>query len=297
MTRPDSGLIQKPGLAKPAGLRRCGAAVGRTAAITLPHPVGGPSGTPRAPAPVDLVSIPGPWPVLEAGVLVLLLVGLTAGMSLLAGTVLGFLLGAGLLPGPAAGWRSLAEAPILLVAQGGMLLILVRRMAGRHGMGPDALGLSPGRSGGLVREGAVSGAGLWAMVSCASLFLVATGILVPEDLPALAASNPWLAMALRLPLSLVLAPLTEEILFRGFLYGALRRRMGPEMAAALSAGIFFLLHLGTGRGLPWSIFSLGLLLARLYETRRSLLPCVAAHAAYNGCVEAAGAVLVLARAL
>jgi uncharacterized protein len=80
------------------------------------------------------------------------------------------------------------------------------------------------------------------------------------------------------------APLSEEIFFRGFMFGGLRRRL-PMWAAALIAGaVFGLLHY-TGPdsiGVVPQLAVLGVLLAWLYERTGSLWPPIILHVANNG---------------
>jgi membrane protease YdiL (CAAX protease family) len=82
----------------------------------------------------------------------------------------------------------------------------------------------------------------------------------------------------------VCAPIGEEILFRGFLYQGLRRRFPVMRAALISAGAFAFVHVYPLRILP--IFVSGVLLALLYERRRSLLASITAHATLNAIVVA-----------
>lgn len=79
----------------------------------------------------------------------------------------------------------------------------------------------------------------------------------------------------------VVAPLAEELFFRGFLFGALRRR-GLVVAAGVSGLAFGLAHLGgspVGFIVPLAL--LGILLALLYERTGSLYPPIALHALNN----------------
>jgi membrane protease YdiL (CAAX protease family) len=76
----------------------------------------------------------------------------------------------------------------------------------------------------------------------------------------------------------VVAPITEEIIFRGFVYPTLRRYAGPLGSIAVSAVVFALLHEATAF-LP--ILVIGGLLAFLYERTGSLVAPVAAHATNN----------------
>lgn len=73
-------------------------------------------------------------------------------------------------------------------------------------------------------------------------------------------------------------PIAEEIFFRGFLYGTLRR-WGIPLAAALSALLFAAVHSQIIHFLP--IFLLGVIMAVLFERTRSLIPPVMVHAVNN----------------
>ena len=92
--------------------------------------------------------------------------------------------------------------------------------------------------------------------------------------------------------SCVVAPVVEELLFRGVLYGTLRIRLGPLPATLASAALFALAH---GYGLVGfaSVFVSGVLWALAYERTRSVLPGMLAHAAGN--VQATAIVLAILR--
>lgn len=77
----------------------------------------------------------------------------------------------------------------------------------------------------------------------------------------------------------VAAPFTEEIFFRGFVYGGLRGRIGVVGAMIVSAAFFTALHFTLELFLP--IFILGLFLTWLYEYTGSLYPGMFLHAANN----------------
>jgi len=87
--------------------------------------------------------------------------------------------------------------------------------------------------------------------------------------------HPWL-LALG---AIVIAPLAEEIFFRGFVFAGLRERLGWVKAGLISAALFSLLHLQPVQIVP--IFVLGFLFALIYEKSRSLWPAIAMHAAIN----------------
>lgn len=79
-------------------------------------------------------------------------------------------------------------------------------------------------------------------------------------------------------------PIVEEIFFRGFLYGAVRKRIGVIAAAFLTGAVFSLLHTNIAGFLP--IMTLGVLLAYLYETTGSLVASMTVHVAHNSIIVA-----------
>jgi CAAX protease family protein len=78
----------------------------------------------------------------------------------------------------------------------------------------------------------------------------------------------------------VWAPIIEELVFRGLLYGTLRTRLGVWPAAFLSAALFALPH-GYAVAGSLSVLMSGVLWALAYERTRSLLPGLFAHCANN----------------
>ncbi len=81
----------------------------------------------------------------------------------------------------------------------------------------------------------------------------------------------------------VLAPLFEEIIFRGIVFSALRAKFGLSVSLIGSAGIFALAH-GYGPIAFLSVFWSGILWAWLYERTGSIVPGMCAHAINNGLV-------------
>ncbi len=77
----------------------------------------------------------------------------------------------------------------------------------------------------------------------------------------------------------VLAPLVEEIFFRGFLFQGLRARYGWISGMLLSSGIFAIAHLDPVSLIP--TFILGNLLAYLYHRSNSVWPGVILHMTVN----------------
>lgn len=77
----------------------------------------------------------------------------------------------------------------------------------------------------------------------------------------------------------VLVPLTEEIVFRGVLYGWLRKHMGVPLALLVSAVAFGSIHSGVATAVAAGI--MGLILAVSYEYSKSLWVPVVLHALNN----------------
>jgi membrane protease YdiL (CAAX protease family) len=77
----------------------------------------------------------------------------------------------------------------------------------------------------------------------------------------------------------VLAPLVEEIFFRGFLFQGFRQKYGWVNAMLMSSGIFAIAHLDLVSLVP--TFILGSLLAYLYHRSNSILPGVILHVLVN----------------
>ena len=87
--------------------------------------------------------------------------------------------------------------------------------------------------------------------------------------------------ALYFVLVCVIAPVAEEIIFRGFIYGGLRRYFAPGGAALVSALAFTGAHLPTPSVGALLVVALGVALALLYENTRSIVPGILVHALHN----------------
>lgn len=79
---------------------------------------------------------------------------------------------------------------------------------------------------------------------------------------------------------IVLAPVLEEIVFRGLLFATLRRGLPFGAAAITSALVFALGHGYGGAGLA-SVFWMGVVLAWVYEKTGSVVPGMIVHGASN----------------
>jgi hypothetical protein len=84
----------------------------------------------------------------------------------------------------------------------------------------------------------------------------------------------------------ILAPLIEETLFRGFLQTYIRRHLGPKQAILITSVCFSLFHYSSGQGLGnisiiISLFVLSLFLGFLYEKQGSILASMVLHGSFN----------------
>jgi uncharacterized protein len=88
-----------------------------------------------------------------------------------------------------------------------------------------------------------------------------------------------------LPLQVLLivfaAPISEEVCFRGMLFGGLRERMPRIGAALLSGAIFGGLHALTGVSAVPPLMAFGVILALLYEKTGSIVPGILLHMLNN----------------
>jgi hypothetical protein len=88
---------------------------------------------------------------------------------------------------------------------------------------------------------------------------------------------PWLYNGLNLVATLVVAPITEELLFRGFILQRWAVKWNLPLALILSSVLFGLMHPN-----PVGLTVFGLLMGVLYIKTRSLLVAIACHALNNG---------------
>jgi membrane protease YdiL (CAAX protease family) len=78
---------------------------------------------------------------------------------------------------------------------------------------------------------------------------------------------------------LLVAPVAEEIFFRGVVFNAWEREHGAWVAVGGSAALFAVIHTSLFALVP--IFALGVALALVYRSSRSLVATMAMHAGFN----------------
>lgn len=119
-----------------------------------------------------------------------------------------------------------------------------------------------------------------------ALSVIALSILLPggTEIPT---EQPFDIVVLSILSITVLAPICEEIWFRGYLYPAMLKQFKrPRERLTINAMIFsashvFIVSFILGQGIPFYIFIVGFLLASLYERSRSIVPCIIVHAVNN----------------
>jgi len=100
-------------------------------------------------------------------------------------------------------------------------------------------------------------------------------------IPILLSSNDPRVPILIILLATAIAPIIEEVMFRGVLYGYLRQYLRALWAIPLSAFIFAIVHPQGAIGLV-PLTAIGIMLALLREWRGSLAAPMVAHACVNG---------------
>jgi len=121
----------------------------------------------------------------------------------------------------------------------------------------------------------------WIVNICYALALFNYGFTPPETdvYSKLLGQVSWYTLILNLLLAGVLAPIVEETLFRGVIFGSLQAYFGKWTAAVISAVIFSALHFQAYGFFPR--FVLGMVLVYLYDRYKSLYPSVGLHALNN----------------
>ena len=180
----------------------------------------------------------------------------------------------------------LLALPTVLAGGGAVLMLSLRRIR------PQLNDTSPTGAAwvvGSLRQ-ILSGFGIGALVA---LGYVVLGSLFPpagETEPgplARMGMTPGLPQLIWVTVAVLFAPLIEECLFRGVMYGGYRRSLGPVWAAILSTFLFWILHIMEMFGY-WpamlGIFTLAAT-ALWYRLRcRAIGPAVALHTGYNAII-------------
>ena len=79
--------------------------------------------------------------------------------------------------------------------------------------------------------------------------------------------------------TVILAPVVEELIFRGLIYNRIKSFTGFWIAAVISAAIFGIYHLNLAQGVYAFLF--GILFCLIYRRFENLLACIFMHASAN----------------
>ena len=158
----------------------------------------------------------------------------------------------------------------------------------RHGSTPSALGLRlHGMGKGLVWA---VGLGLPLFVAAMGLAYLSEKVIQPtrvdyvsKTLSKTSSGGVSISLVVLLVFTLVvLAPVCEEIFFRGYLYPALRNRMDMQPAMILNSLLFAAVHFELVGFLSRLVLAYGL--CYLYEKNRTIAAPVVGHSLYNGLI-------------
>lgn len=122
----------------------------------------------------------------------------------------------------------------------------------------------------------------WALGSVSQVFLQKLfGELAAQDtVETLQGSNSALQLTFSILMACVAAPLVEEFLFRGYMYGALRDATNPLFSAVIAGALFAVVHGNLPALLP--LWAFALLLTAVYEWTKCLWVPIGMHAFFNG---------------
>ena len=168
---------------------------------------------------------------------------------------------------------------ILLVGLARLLEIgLILFVVSVHGKGLYAIGLGTLQIFPGIKKGLIWSAGFGTIVFSVFLLLILFKIdpvdFIRTDLP-----TRQMEIFLIFAVGGVIAPIAEEVFFRGILYGFFRR-WGFSVALVLSTFLFVLPHLGSS-GFPVTQIIGGVLFAVAYEIENSLMVPIMIHALGN----------------
>jgi len=119
-------------------------------------------------------------------------------------------------------------------------------------------------------------AAIGAYLVLAAIYAAVFGTPEQEDI-----AEAFGAVPVQILLIVIAAPISEEICFRGMLFGGLRERLPRLGAALLSALIFGGLHALTGLSAVPPLIAFGFILALLYEKTGSIVPGIILHMLNN----------------
>ena len=111
------------------------------------------------------------------------------------------------------------------------------------------------------------------------LLMELTGCPELQDIVVMFSNGDWAQRGTIALAAVVVAPICEEIVYRGFIYNILKRYSRRWVAIILSALLFSVIHGSMAQAVPLTIF--GIVQCILYDKARSLRLPILLHAIYN----------------
>lgn len=236
--------------------------------------------TPVPPIRVRPSPLVRPWSLLDAVEVWAALFAAVVGLKLASGVAASAIRSGGRT-------AALLDAAGYVLAAGIAVGLILRKLARQPTSTRVLLGLAGHPLRGLVRGllayGILNAVLVVGLLAFTYLFGSPTMTIQPlqtSQLPRYALHEP-VAAAIYAALAIVVAPLIEEVIFRGFVYAGFRRRFRPGPAIALSAGVFAVTHVSLPLVALMGIALLAMALGYVYERTRDLWVCVGLHAAHN----------------
>ena len=90
----------------------------------------------------------------------------------------------------------------------------------------------------------------------------------------------WISFGIFAVVAVIVAPIVEEIIFRGVMFNSLKKYTNQYAAAGITAFIFAAFHFNFIQFIP--LFLLGLIFQGLYMYHKSIFPGMIYHAVHNG---------------
>lgn len=106
-----------------------------------------------------------------------------------------------------------------------------------------------------------------------------TGCPEQQDVVETLQNGPVDVKVMMLIMAVIIAPITEECCFRGFVYNILKQKSSPVAAALASAALFSSVHASLAQCVQLFIF--GLVQCYMYEKTRSLRIPIILHILFN----------------
>jgi len=155
-------------------------------------------------------------------------------------------------------------------------------VSGKYRASLAAVGFTRFSRGDVICTGVLGGLGILVVVMFMMSMIASLVHKTPPPQPLaelIVKSRSWQSLVISFLLVGVLAPLSEEIYFRGFVYPAIRSQLGVLPAVLISASFFGALHFDLLRFFPLALG--GAALAVMCERTGSLFPSIAAHSTWN----------------